>query len=155
MANVKSFVKKQFSFLVIFLIFFASISSTMTISSLSAAINPKADLNLKSSSEANSQANSQMINLNLQFRSHHKILTSELAMPYYQTAELEKSFDKKNYLIEVNPRHGKKSDEVEIEMRFFKTAGSKAFAKKEIIAKIGEESTISIKGMTVKVTPVL
>ena len=145
MANVKSFVKKQFSFLVIFLVLLVSIGTT--ISSSSAAINPKADLDLNN--------NSQMINLNLQFRSHHKTVTSELAMPYYQTAELEKTFDKKNYLIEVNPRHGKKNDEVEIEMRFYKTAGSKAFAKKEIIAKIGEESTVSIKGMTVKVTPVL
>ena len=151
MANVKSFVKKQFSFLVLFLVFFALISTTFSITSLSAAIDPKADLDSKS----NSQPNSQMINLNLQFKSHHKTVTSELAMPYYQTAELEKTFDKKNYLIEVNPRHGKKNDEVEIEMRFYKTAGSKAFAKKEIIAKIGEESTVSIKGMTVKVTPVL
>ena len=147
MANVKSFLKKQFSFLVIL----ASICSSMSISTLSAAINSKVDLDSKSIS----QPNSQMINLNLQFKSHHKILTSELAMPYYQTAELEKTFDKKNYLIEVNPRHGKSNDEVEIEMRFYKTAGSKAFAKKEIIAKIGEESTVSIKGMTVKVTPVL
>ena len=147
MANIKSFLKKQFSFLVIL----ASICTSMSISTLSAAINSKVDLDSKSIS----QPNSQMINLNLQFKSHHKILTSELAMPYYQTAELEKTFDKKNYLIEVNPRHGKSNDEVEIEMRFYKTAGSKAFAKKEIIAKIGEESTVSIKGMTVKVTPVL
>ena len=151
MANIKSFLKKQFSFLVIL----ASICTSMSISTLSAAINSKVDLDSKSISQPISQPNSQMINLNLQFKSHHKILTSELAMPYYQTAELEKTFDKKNYLIEVNPRHGKSNDEVEIEMRFYKTAGSKAFAKKEIIAKIGEESTVSIKGMTVKVTPVL
>ena len=40
-------------------------------------------------------------------------------------------------------------------MRFYKSSGAKAFAKKEIIAKIGEESKISVKGMTIKVTPVL
>ncbi|MGZ3809477.1 MAG: hypothetical protein ACXVCE_15445 [Bacteriovorax sp.] len=40
-------------------------------------------------------------------------------------------------------------------MRFFKASGAKAFAKKEIIAKIGEESKISVKGMTVRVTPAL
>lgn len=100
-------------------------------------------------------SNSQMINLNMQFKSKNKTIKSDLSMPYYQTAELEKKIDNKNVFIEVNPRKGKNSNEVEIEMKFFKSSGSKAFAKKEVIAKIGEESKISIKGLTVKVTPVL
>ena len=102
------------------------------------------------------ESNSQIINLNMQFRSHNKTMKSDLAMPYYQTAELEKKIDNKSsVLIEVNPRRGKNSNEVAIEMKFYKTAGARAYAKKEIIAKIGEESKISVKGMTVRVTPVL
>ena len=102
-----------------------------------------------------SESNSQIINLNMQFKSHNKVVKSDLAMPFYQTAELEKKLDNKNVLIEVNPRRGKNSNEVAIEMKFYKTAGARAYAKKEIIAKIGEESKISVKGMTVRVTPVL
>jgi hypothetical protein len=100
-------------------------------------------------------SDSQMINLNMKFKAKNQVLKSELAIPYYQTAELEKRFDNKNVLIEVNPRRGKNSNEVEIEMKFYKSSGARAFAKKEIIAKIGEESKISVKGMTVRVTPVL
>lgn len=100
-------------------------------------------------------ARPQMINLNMQFKSHNKVVKSDLAMPFYQTAEIEKKIDKKNVLIEVNPRLGKNDDEVSIEMKFYKSSGSKAFAKKEIIAKIGEESKISVKGLTIRVTPVL
>ena len=102
-----------------------------------------------------SEVNSQMINLNMQFKTHHKTVKSDLAMPFYQTAELEKKFDNKNFLIEVNPRRGRNSNEVEIEMRFYKASGEKAFAKKEIIARLGKESKVSVKGMTVRVTPVL
>ncbi|MGZ3788262.1 MAG: hypothetical protein ACXVLQ_07045 [Bacteriovorax sp.] len=131
MSNIK------FSFLVI-----ASIVSF----NVFASIAPKSDV---------VESNPQMINLNMQFRSKHKTLKSDLSMPFYQTAELEKKFDKQNVLIEVNPRRGKNSNEVAIEMRFFKASGAKAFAKKEIIAKIGEESKISVKGMTVRVTPAL
>ena len=105
--------------------------------------------------QAKADANPQMINLNMQFKAKNKILKSDLAIPFYQTAELEKRFDNKNVLIEVNPRRGKNSNEVEIEMRFYKASGAKAFAKKDIIAKLGEESKISVKGMTVRVTPVL
>ncbi|MBP9681811.1 MAG: hypothetical protein KBD76_10435 [Bacteriovorax sp.] len=98
---------------------------------------------------------SQMIHLNLQFKAKHKTVKSDLAMPFYQTAEIERTVDNKNVLIEVNPRRGKNSNEVTIEMRFFKAAGFPAYAKKEIIAKLGEESKISVKGLTVRVTPVV
>ena len=134
MAIVKSFFKKHFSFLIIFIAVFGSITF---------ALNAKAD------------TNSQMINLNMKFKAKNQVLKSDLAIPYYQTAELEKKFDNKNVLIEVNPRRGKNSNEVAIEMKFYKTSGAKAFAKKEIIAIIGEESKISVKGMTIRVTPVL
>ena len=134
MANVKGFFKKQFSFLVIFIAVFGS---------LAFSLNAKAD------------TNSQMINLNMKFKAKNQVLKSDLAIPYYQTAELEKKFDNKNVLIEVNPRRGKNSNEVAIEMKFYKSSGAKAFAKKDIIAIIGEESKISVKGMTIRVTPVL
>lgn len=111
--------------------------------------------NISPSSKIESTGNPQMINLNMQFKSNNKIVKSDLAMPFYQTAELERKINNKNVLIEVNPRHGKHAGEVSIEMRFYKTAGAKAFAKKEFIAKIGEEARISIKGLSVKVTPVL
>jgi hypothetical protein len=104
---------------------------------------------------SSTDSNPQMINLNLQFKSRNNVVKSDLAMPFYQTAELERKLDNKNVFIEVNPRRGKNNNEVAIEMKFFKSSGAKAFAKKEIIAKIGEESKISIKGMTVRVTPVL
>lgn len=101
-------------------------------------------------------SNPQMINLNMQFRAKNKTVKSELAMPFYQTAEISKSFDNKNnVLVEVNPRRGKNSDEVSIEMKFYKSSGAKAFAKKEIVAKLGHESKITVKGMTVRVTPIL
>lgn len=141
MANVKCFYKKQFSFLVILIAVIGSFSF-------------KADANLSPAPLTDS--NPQMINLNMQFKSKSKTMKSELSMPFYQTAEIEKKFDKKNnVLIEVNPRRGKNADEVSIEMKFYKASGAKAFAKKEIIAKLGVESKISVKGMTVKVTPIL
>ena len=134
MANVKCFYKKQFSFLVI-LIAMSGFGSF--------------------SLQAKADTNPQMINLNMQFKAKNKTLKSDLSMPFYQTAELEKRFDNKNVLIEVNPRRGKNSNEVAIEMRFYKSSGAKAFAKKDIIAKLGEESKITVKGMTIRVTPVL
>ena len=134
MTNAICFFRKHFSFLIVMIAFFGtSLFSTIS----------KAD------------SDSQMINLNMKFKAKNQVLKSELAIPYYQTAELEKRFDNKNVLIEVNPRRGKNSNEVEIEMKFYKSSGARAFAKKEIIAKIGEESKISVKGMTVRVTPVL
>lgn len=102
------------------------------------------------------ESSPQMINLNMQFKSKNKTMKSDLAMPFYQTAEIEKKFDKKNnILIEVNPKRGKNSNEVAIEMKFYKASGARAFAKKQIVAKFGVESKISVKGMTVRVTPVL
>jgi hypothetical protein len=136
MANLK------FSFLVI--------ATMMSLNSF-ASISPSS----KSDMSGNKQNNSQMINLNMQFKSHNKILKSDLAMPFYQTAELEKKINNKNVLIEVNPRRGKNSNEVAIEIKFFNQSGQKAFAKKEVIAKLGEESKISVKGISMRVTPVL
>ncbi len=99
--------------------------------------------------------NSQMVNLNMQFKANNKTLKSDLSMPFYQVAELEKKFNNKNYLIKVNPRRGKNLNEVEIELKFFHSNSEKAFAKKEIIAVLGEESKVSVKGVSVKITPVL
>lgn len=98
----------------------------------------------------------QMINLNMQFKAKNQIMKSSLTLPFYQKAEIEKIFDgNNNIFIEVNPRYGKTNNEISIEMKFSRTSHSKAFAVKEIISKFGEESMIKVKGMTVKVTPVL
>lgn len=103
----------------------------------------------------NAQNNNQLVNLNFQIKSKNKMVKSELMMPFYQTAELERKIGDKNILIEINPRRGKNSDEIALDMKFYKTAGSKAFYKKEIIAKLNEDSKVSFRGMSLKVRPVL
>lgn len=99
--------------------------------------------------------NAQMVNLNLQIKAKNKTVKSDLMMPFYQTAELEKKVGDKNVLIELNPRRGKNADEIALEMKFYKASGSKAFYKKEIVAKVNQESRVSFRGMSVKVRPVL
>jgi hypothetical protein len=101
------------------------------------------------------QNNGQLVNLNFQIKSKNKMVKSELIMPFYQTAELERKIGDKNILIEINPRRGKNADEVALDMKFYKTAGAKAFYKKEIIAKLNEDSKVSFRGMSFKVRPVL
>lgn len=123
------------------------ISTFLFTSNIFASINPNPT--------STPSANPQLISLNMQFKAKHKTVKSELLMPFYQTAELQKNIDNKPVLIEVNPKRGKNENEVAIEMKFYKSSGSKAYAKKEIIAKVGEESKISVKGLTVRVTPVL
>lgn len=116
----------------------------------SAAINSKA-MNAPRISENNNQ----LVNLNFQIKSKNKMVKSELMMPFYQTAELERKIGDKNILIEINPRRGKNADEIALDMKFYKASGSKAFYKKEIIAKLNEDSKISFRGMSFKVRPVL
>ncbi|MEA9358194.1 hypothetical protein SHI21_18310 [Bacteriovorax sp. PP10] len=103
----------------------------------------------------NAQNNNQLVNLNFQIKSKNKMVKSELMMPFYQTAELERKIGDKNILIEINPRRGKKADEISLDMKFYKASGSKAFYKKEIIAKLNEDSKVSFRGMSFKVRPVL
>lgn len=114
--------------------------------------------------EANSSINptamnagnsNQLVNLNFQIKSKNKMVKSELMMPFYQTAELERKIGDKNILIEINPRRGKNADEISLDMKFYRASGSKAFYKKEIIAKLNENSSISFRGMSLKVKPVL
>lgn len=100
-------------------------------------------------------AGSQIVNLNLHIKSKRTDTKTSLTMPFFQTAELERKIDNKNVLIELNPKHGKKSDEVAIEMKFYKAGGSKAFYKKELIAKLNQETKVSYRGTTVRVRPVL
>lgn len=97
----------------------------------------------------------QMVNLNIQIKGKKKAVKTDLAMPFYQTAELEKKIDNKDLMFEVNPKKGKSSDEVELEVRLLNKKGSKVIAKKEIVARINKESTISMKGVTFKVTPAI
>lgn len=101
------------------------------------------------------QNNNQMVNLNFQIKSKNKMVKSELMMPFYQTAELERKIGDKNIFIEINPRRGKKSDEISLDMKFYRASGAKAFYKKEIIAKLNEDSKVSFRGMSFKVRPVL
>lgn len=115
-------------------------------------VNVSASIDTRVMNTKNSQ---QMISLNLQYKSKNKLVKSDLLMPYYQTAELERTIGNKNVLIEINPRHGKNANEVTLDMKFFRTAGAKAFYKKEFIAKMNEVSSINFKGMSLKVKPVL
>ena len=112
---------------------------------------------LASTTFANTEGSlkAQMVNLNLHIKSKNTNSKSSLAMPFYQTAELERKIDNKNVLIELNPKLGKKAGEVAIDLKFYKASGSKAFYKKEIIAKLNQESKISYRGTTLRVTPVL
>ena len=110
-------------------------------------------------SSINSQAmnakNGQMVSLNLQIKSKNQMIKSDLLMPFYQTAELERKIGNKNVLIELNPRHGKKAGEIALEMKFYNASGEKAFYKKEIVAKLNEDSRVSFRGMSLKIRPIL
>lgn len=128
------------------LLFSAVLAVALVPMTVSASINTKA-MNAK-----NSQ---QMVNLNLQYKSNNKVVKSDLLMPFYQTAELERIIGNKNVLIEINPRHGKNPDEVTLDMKFFRTAGAKAFYKKELVAKLNEVSQINVRGISLRVRPVL
>ena len=102
----------------------------------------------------NQQAmNAQMVNLNLQFQSRNKMVKSDIVLPFYQTAELERKVGNKSVFIELNPRHGKNSDEISLEVKFSKFSGGKVFFKKEIIAKVNQESQINYHGMMMRVKP--
>jgi hypothetical protein len=127
--------------------------SLLALSTLTFTTNTFAAINTQAmNAEPN---NAQMVNLNLQIKTNNKLEKSNLTMPFYQTAELERKINDKNVLIEINPRRGKTADEIALELKFYKASGSKAFYKKEFIAKVNEESHISFRGMTMKVKPVL
>ena len=96
-----------------------------------------------------------MINLNMHFKAQAHSAKSELSMPLYQTAEIEKKLGKKNYLISLNPRQGKNLNEVTIEVKFLKPSNSKVIFKKEIVAKLNQQSVISSHGMMLQLTPVI
>jgi len=97
--------------------------------------------------------NSQLVNLNLQIKSKNKITSSDLMMPFYQSAELEKMIGNRNVFIELNPKRGKLLDEISLEVKFSNASGAKAFFKKEIVAKVNQLSKISYKGITLQVKP--
>lgn len=97
----------------------------------------------------------QMINLNMQFRTHEQVVESDLAMPFYQTAEIEKKVGKKNYLISLVPKQGAMPDEVAIEIKFLRHSNNTPFYKKEIIAKLNQKTSITAKGVTINFTPVI
>ncbi len=99
--------------------------------------------------------NSQLVNLNLQIKSKNKTTSSDLMMPFYQSAELEKMIGNRNVFIELNPKRGKLSDEISLEIKFSNASGAKAFFKKEIVAKVNQLSKISYKGLTIQVKPAL
>ncbi len=94
----------------------------------------------------------QMVNLNIQIKGKSKIISSDLAMPFYQTAELEKKVDNKSYYFVVNPKKGKNPEEVELEVKLFNSKKSKVIAKKDIITKINQETVVSMKGVMFKFT---
>ena len=98
---------------------------------------------------------SQLVNLNLQIKTKNAIKSSNIMMPFYQTAELEKMIGNRNVIIELNPKRGKDSEEINLEVRFLNASGAKAFFKKEIIAKVNQLSKVSYKGLSIQIKPVL
>lgn len=94
----------------------------------------------------------QMVNLNIQIKGKSKIVSSDLAMPFYQTAELEKKVDDKNYYFIVNPKKGKNPQEIELEVKLYNSKKSKVIATKDFITKINQETVISMKGVMFKFT---
>lgn len=114
-----------------------------------------ADASIDSKAMSAHGNNAQMVNLNLQFKSKNKTEKSNLTMPFYQTAELERKIGDKSALIEILPKRGKSSDEITLEMKFYRAAGSKAFYKKEIVAKMNEDSHVTFRGFNLRVRPVV
>ena len=113
-----------------------------------ASINPKA-------ANVDQLNKSQLVSLNLELKSKNNRVKSNLIMPFYQTAELERKVGQKNVLIELNPKKGKNINEISVELKLFNQSGSKAFYKKEFIARLNEDSQISVKGLSLKVRPVI
>lgn len=103
----------------------------------------------------NAVGSAQMVSLNLQYKTKNKVVKSNLMMPFYQTAELERQIGDKNVLIEINPKRGKLANEVALEMKFYNSAGSKAFLKKEVVAKLNEDAHFKFRGQTLKIRPVI
>lgn len=129
------------------ILFSVLVLSSLAIKEAHSSIDPKA--------MTASTNNAQMVNLNLQIKSRNQMVKSNLVMPFYQTAELERKIGDKHVLIEINPKRGKSADEISLEMKFYNASGSKAFYKKEFVAKVNEDSHINFRGMSLRVRPVL
>ncbi len=96
----------------------------------------------------------QLINLNLEFKGKKDQIKSDLTVPFYQKAELEKSLDHKLHSIEIHPKKTLDPKVVELEIRYQLGKGSKPL-KKKLEVKLNESTKISLKGMTLKVTPTI
>lgn len=104
---------------------------------------------------AQASINMQMVNLNLQFKGKNKLENSDISMPFYQTAEIEKTIDSKDYLISINPKQGLTDKEVNLEIRLINPKNSKLIAKKEIKTSYNRNTNVSIKGLSFMVTPTI
>ena len=98
---------------------------------------------------------SQLISLNLELKSKKDRVKTNLIMPFYQTAELERKVGEKNVMIELNPKKGKNNNEISVELKLFNQNSSKAFYKKEFVARLNEDSRITVKGFSLKVRPII
>lgn len=96
----------------------------------------------------------QLVNLNLEFVGKRGQIKSDLTIPFYQVAELEKNLDNKIHSIEINPKKTLDPKVVELEIRYQVGKGLKPL-KKKIEVKINEMTKISLRGMTLKVTPTI
>jgi hypothetical protein len=126
------------------------LSVSFYISEGMASINPKA-----TQVKVDQLNKSQLVSLNLELKSKNNRVKSNLTMPFYQTAELERKVGQKNVLIELNPKKGKNINEISVELKLFNQSGAKAFYKKEFIARLNEDSQITVKGLSLKVRPVI
>ncbi len=93
----------------------------------------------------------QIVKMNLQIKSKKENHNSELAMPYYQKAELEN----KDYVIELNPRKGKNKDEILLGYKLIKTKSGKSVKSGEVVLTSNKPLNVQAKGLSFKVAPVL
>lgn len=115
-----------------------------------------ASINPKAVDQKIDQLNrSQLVSLNLELKSKNNRVKSNLIMPFYQTAEFERKVGEKNVLIELNPKKGKNVNEISVKLKLFNQSGTRAFYKKEFVARLNEDSQISVKGLSLKVRPIL
>lgn len=95
----------------------------------------------------------QIVNLNFKVTQNKDSFSSDLAMPFYQKAEVERALGDKKYLIEFSTKRGKKDDEVAIEMRLKHSKSKIVLMKKNFTAKLNEYSKIKSHGLNIDLRP--
>lgn len=79
---------------------------------------------------------------------------SDLVMPLYQKAELERRLNNKDYKIELEPKLGKNPNDVIFNVKVSKISdGHKVLANKVIKTQMNQETVLNVKGMVLEIKP--